>query len=81
MSKYLAPLGVFLGGNAFLLILWLFFPALGVVSTELFASTAEHADVFWGWSWVVSSTRILVFVIAELFILFGTLVALLRTKS
>jgi uncharacterized integral membrane protein len=80
MTKYLAPLGVFLGGNVLLLILMLYFPAIKTASTQLAADTAAVASVFWGWTWVVSSVRLLVFVIAELTILFVTAKAFLKVR-
>lgn len=72
MLSYLRPLGIFIGGNLLLLIMWLFLPAIGNAGTQLAASTAEHASTFWGWSWVVSSIKILVVVFGELLILFFT---------
>jgi hypothetical protein len=80
MTKYLAPLGVFLGGNALLLVLMLFFPAIKTSTTQLAADTAGVASVFWGWTWVVSSARLLIFIIAELAILYVTAKAFMKIR-
>ena len=75
MSKYLFPLKVFIGGHVALLIAFLVFPAMDTAGTQLAADTANaSASVggFWGWTWVVSSIRLIVFLVFELLILFGT---------
>lgn len=81
MLKYLKPLGVFLGGQVFILFLWLLFPAIGSATSALATSTSAHAATFWGWSWVVSSTRLIIYIMAELFITISALVTFLKVKS
>ncbi len=80
MLKYLAPLGVFIGGNFLLLIGLLFFPALKSTTDTLATGTAGIASTFWGWTWVVGSTRLIIFVIFELLILFATAKSFLKVK-
>lgn len=81
MKEYLRPLGIFIGGNLLLLILWLFLPTIGNSATQLAADTAEHASTFWGWAWVVSSIKILIVIIGELGVLFAAGWAFLHSKS
>jgi len=81
MSEYLKPLWVFLGGNALLLVLWLFLPAIGDAGTALSAATAAHADTFWGWTWVVGSVKLFVVVLGELVVLFATFRAFLSARA
>jgi len=75
MSKYLRPLGVFVTGHIALLIAFLVFPAMDTAGTQLAADTANASAAvggFWGWSWVVSSIRLIVFLVFELLILYFT---------
>ena len=81
MSKYFAPLKVFIGGQVFLLIGFLFWGALGDAGTQLAADTANVSSTFWGWTWVVSSVRLLVFLVVEGIILFATAKAFLAIKD
>lgn len=79
MSTFIRPLLVFLGGNIALLFVILFFPAIGTATTQLAADTAGWTG--WGWSWVVSSAKLFVFVIMELLILYGTARAFLSSRN
>lgn len=81
MIKHLTPLWVFLGGNITLLIVFLFLPALGDAGTQLEADTAGIASIFWGWSWVVGSVKLLVFLVLEMLVLFATAKAFLATRN
>jgi hypothetical protein len=65
MLKYLAPLGIFVGGNLLLLVGMLLFPAINTANTQLIADTAPIAATFWGWTWVTSGTRLWVFLFCE----------------
>lgn len=81
MRKYFEPFVVFFGGNLALLVVLLLFPAIGTASTALAANTTAIASTFWGWTWVVSGTRLWVFLGFEAVILWGTAKAFLRLKS
>ena len=81
MSKYLAPLGIFVGGQFLILIVLLFFPAIGSAADQLASDTAGMASTFWGWTWVVSGTRLWVLMVLEGIILFVTAKAFLGLKS
>ena len=81
MKKYLAPLGVFVGGHLCLLVVFMFMPAIGDASTQLTADTAAIASTFWGWSWVVTGTRLWVWLAFELAILFTTAMAFIKTRD
>lgn len=80
MSKYLAPLGVFVGGSGALLVAFLFMPAIGTAGETLAADTAAIASTFWGWGWVVGSVKLWVFLVLELVVLCGTAKAFLSVK-
>lgn len=84
MRKYLAPLGVFISGNVVMLILLIYFPAIDTAGNRLAADTANaSASVggFWGWSWVVGSVRLWVFLVVEGLILYGSALAFLKTRD
>jgi len=81
MSKYLLPLKVFVGGQVALLVVMLFFPALGDASTQLAADTAGDASLFWGWTWVVGSVKLIVFLVFELLIFYATARAILGARE
>jgi len=81
MKKYLAPLWVFIGLNLLLLIVMLFMPAIGAAGDDLETDTAAMASTFWGWSWVVGSVRLWVWLGFEAAILFATAKAFLATRD
>jgi len=81
MKEYLQPLWIFLGGNLLLLIAFIFFPAIGEAQTSLTAETASVAGDIWGWSWVMASVRVIVFVFIEGLILFGVAKSILGLKK
>ncbi len=81
MMKYLRPLGVFLGGQLFLLIVFLFLPAIGTAGTGLAAATAEYDTVFWGWTWAVGAVKLWVVLFLELIVLYVTARTFLATKG
>lgn len=82
MSKYLAPLGIFVTGHIFMLMLFLFFPALGDSVTALNASVNETVKAtFWGWEWVSGSIRVWVFLFSEMFILGATAIAFIKCRT
>ena len=80
MFKYIAPLGVFLGGNFTLLLVFLFLPAVGDAGDTLAAETASYASNFWGWDWVVGNVKFWVFLMFEFVILFMTTMAFIKVK-
>lgn len=79
MSKYLAPLGVFIGGNLLLLILFIFLPSIGTAGNTLAAH--PNASTFWGMTWLAGGVKIIVFVLGELVVLGATFIAILKSKS
>ena len=81
MKRYFEPLIIFVTGNIGLLILMLFFPSLGSASDKLATDSAPIASTFWGWTWVVVSVRLLVFLFAEGLILWGVGKAFLAQKQ
>ena len=80
MKKYLTPLWVFVFGNLCLLVVFLFLPAVGTAGEQLASNTASMAPVFWGWTWVVSSIKLWVFLVFEGAVLFMTAVAFLKVR-
>ncbi len=81
MKKYLAPLGIFIGGQFLMLIVFLFFPALGQTGDQLAADTAAMAPTFWGWAWVVSGFRLWVFLALATGILYATFKSFISAKD
>jgi len=81
MKKYFAPLWVFVGGQVVLLIAFLFFPAIGDAGTQLASDTANVSSTFWGWTWVVGSVKLIVFLVLEAFVLFATAKSFLGVKN
>lgn len=80
MTKYLAPLGVFVMGNLVLLVVFLFLGAIGTAGEELVEETAEIAPTFWNWSWAAGNLKFLVFLMFEAVILYATGKAFLKVK-
>ena len=81
MSKYLAPLGVFIGGNLLLLIVWLFLPNIGESGTELAEHVGQYGGLFWGMSWAAGAVKLFVVVLGEGLVLFATFRAFLSAKN
>ena len=80
MKKFLAPLGVFVGGHIIFLIVLVFMAAIGTAGDSLQTATAATGTYIWGWSWIVGGTRLWVWLFFELFILFSTGVAFLKAR-
>lgn len=80
MTKYFAPLAVFVLGNFALLIAFVFLPAIGTGAEQLASDTANISSTFWGWTWVVGGTKLWVFLALEFAVLFGTAKAFLSVK-
>jgi hypothetical protein len=72
---------VFVGGQFLLLIGFLLFPALNDASVKLASDTAPYASVFWGWSWVVSTTRLWVWLALEFAVIFASVMTFLHTRD
>lgn len=81
MKKYLAPLGIFVGGQLLLLVVFLLMPAIGQTTDQLATDTAALAPTFWGWAWVVSSARLWVWLAFEGALIFATFKAFLAVKD
>lgn len=81
MKKYLAPLGVFCGGELLFLIVLLFMPAIGATGEQLAADTAAMASTFWGWTWAVGGIKLWVWLGFQAGIIFSTAMAFIRTKD
>ena len=81
MKRYLAPLGIFAMGQLAMLLVFLLFPALGNAGSTLASETAGVANTFWGWTWVVTSIKLIVFLMFEAAILWVTGRALFAQKS
>ena len=80
MKKYLAPLGVFVMGNAALLVVFLFLSSIGDAGDQLAVDTAAMAPTFWNWTLVVDNVKFIVFLMFELVVLFLTGKALLAVR-
>ena len=80
MTKYFAPLRIFVVGHILLLVVWLLMPAVGDAGDQLAAATAANASTFWGWTWVVSGLRFWVWLAFEAGILYVTARSLIGLK-
>lgn len=81
MGRFLKPLFVFASGQILLLFAVIFFPAVGTAATNLQSSTAAWGAIGWGWTWVVSSAKWLVYIFMELLILYATAKAFLASNE
>lgn len=81
MTKYFRPLFLFFSLQLVLLIVFLFFPALGSAETQLVEHTTAWANIGWGWTWIVGSLRLIVVVLFEFVILFITARAFLAVRD
>jgi len=81
MKEYMRPLWVFLLGNAAMLFLGLFLPAMADAGTQLAADTAAISGDFWGLAWVITSIRTLYYIGFELVLLFVVAKMFLNLKS
>lgn len=79
MREFFQPLIIFVVGNVAVLFLFLFFPNIGDMETQLVSDTAGWSG--WGWSWVSTSARFLVFAIAEGVILFAVAKSILGLRK
>lgn len=80
MTKYLAPLGVFVLGQVALLFVFVFMPMIGTASEQMVTDTAGMASTFWLWTWVGGGTKLWVFLVFEFAVLFGTAKAFLAVR-
>ena len=82
MTKYLAPLGIFIGGNILVLVIYLILPTVGNIVDADVAGAGDYSGVFWQWGLISSGTfvKFLVMFIAEMLILFATAKAFLKTR-
>jgi hypothetical protein len=81
MKKYLMPLWIFCVGQVFILVLYLFFPALTRGLNILYEDTETAGAVLWGWDWVVGSARLLIVVMAELLVCYGTAITFWNARE
>jgi len=83
MKRFFAPLGIFVIGNLFLLIVSLFLPALDTAVSNLDTETAAVSGFAWGWDWVMTTgvARLFFYLVVEGFILFATAKAFLATRG
>jgi len=81
MIEYLRPLWIFVFGNVALLLVILFFPAIGVVQATLEGEISTIETNFWGLSWVITSTRLIIVLVFEAVILYAVAKSFLGLKS
>lgn len=81
MKKYLAPLGIFVGGHILMLFAYLFLSHIGTVVDTLQTDTAAIASTFWNWTWLSGAVvQFLIYLVMELLILFATAKAFLAIR-
>ncbi len=81
MKQYLLPLWIFCGGQLALLVVFLLFPAVETVRSQLETDTAAIASTFWGWTWVVGAVKLFIFLAVEAGILWATAKAFLANRN
>lgn len=82
MRKYMAPLGVFVGGQLLLLIVFLFLSTIGSVADTMATEAASASTWAWGFDWWSDSSvvKMLVVVIVEILTLWAATKAFLGIK-
>ena len=80
MKKYLAPLGIFLGGSIMAVLAFVLLPAIGTAGDNLATATSSYESNFWGFSWIVGSVEFWVFFIIEMLVLVATFKAFLKVR-
>lgn len=82
MLRYMAPLGVFVGGMIVALVMFLFLGAMGTAADKLAADSAGIASTFWNWTWVAQGTTVkfIVFISVILLTLYATAKAFLKVR-
>ncbi len=78
--KWLAPLWAFIVGFLCLLVATVFFPAINTAATNLQADTAAYSSYYPGFTWVASSTRIIIFVFGVFLILLNVAIIWLKRR-
>lgn len=81
IKKFLAPLGIFVVGMLGILLLVVFFPAVGTTQSAAVGeiSSAEMSS-FWGLNWALVSTRMIIFGIFLVGTLFIVAIVWLKRK-
>lgn len=82
MKKYFAPLSIFLLGNILLLVAFLLFGVFGGIGDEIATEANDtYGGIFWGLDWFASKVEFLIYVVAELVIMFFAGKAFLKVKD
>ena len=81
MGKFFSPLKVFVAGEIFILIGMLFFTTIGSTAANTAGNASAYSSTFWGVSWVLGSTRLLVFIVLELVVFGSTALAFIKGRS
>jgi hypothetical protein len=79
--KYMSPLWTFILGMMFTLLMTIFFPAIFNAQTQLASETASYGSNFWGWTEVVTSIRLIVFLVCVAVTLLTTAIVWLKRKG
>lgn len=83
MIKFLAPLISFCVGMVFILVSFLFFPAIGntadTAAASLGSTTMNH---YWGLTWLLSGNvvKLVLFLVGLAFVLYGVAVVWIKRK-
>ncbi len=81
MKKFLSPLWYFVGGMIVLALLTLFYPAIHTqtqqTETQIGTEVESH---YWGLHWALSSTRLILFLIIFMLVIFTVGVVWIRRK-
>ncbi len=81
MRQFFAPLIAFISLAFFLALLTLFFPAIHTQTQQAEAQIGSNVEShYWGLHWAMSSTRLLIYVIVFLLVIFTVGVIWIRRK-
>jgi hypothetical protein len=76
----MAPLVIFASGMIMLAISTIFYPAIGTAATQLQSDTSSISSYYWGFSWAMGSTRLILFMVGIFCILISAAIAWLQRR-
>jgi hypothetical protein len=79
--KYFGPLGTFIVGMIFTLGMTIFFPAIFSAQQGLEANAAVQSGAYWGLQAVITSTRLVIFMICLMLTLVAVGMSWLARKN
>ncbi len=81
ITKYLSPLWTFIVGMVMSLLITIFFPSIKTAQDGLAANAAVQTGAYWGLQEVVTSTRLVIFVVCFFITLLLTATVWLKRRD